>query len=126
MPMPATVAVKDPEFREIQGMYEALLAAGGPYNVQLSGGEPTVREDLPEIISLGRSMGFDFIQLNSNGLRLAREPDYVKRLKEAGLSCVFLQFDGLEDEIYRETQGAASGPRESNGLWPIAGNTNWG
>ncbi len=61
----------DPDFREIQGMYQALLAAGGPYNVQLSGGEPTVREDLAEIISLGRSMGFDFIQLNTNGLRLA-------------------------------------------------------
>jgi uncharacterized radical SAM superfamily Fe-S cluster-containing enzyme len=95
----------DPDLRGIQGMYQALLAAGGPYNVQLSGGEPTVREDLAEIISLGRSMGFDFIQLNTNGLRLAREPDYVRRLKEAGLSCVFLQFDGLDDEIYEKLRG---------------------
>ncbi len=95
----------DPDLRWIQGMYQALLAAGGPYNVQLSGGEPTVREDLAEIISLGRSMGFDFIQLNTNGLRLAREPDYVRRLKEAGLSCVFLQFDGLDDEIHEKLRG---------------------
>ncbi len=95
----------DPDLRRIQGMYQTLLAAGGPYNIQLSGGEPTVREDLPKIISLGRSMGFDFIQVNTNGLRLAREPDYVRRLKEAGLSCVFLQFDGIDDEIYKKLRG---------------------
>ena len=96
---------EDPDFNAIRDMYEKLLAAGGPYNVQLSGGEPTVREDLAEIISLGRSMGFDFIQLNTNGLRLAGEPAYVRRLKEAGLSCVFLQFDGLEDEIHEKLRG---------------------
>jgi hypothetical protein len=96
---------KDPGLKEIEGMYETLLAAGGPYNVQLSGGEPTVRDDLTEIISLGRSMGFDFIQLNTNGLRLAAEPDYARRLKEAGLSCVFLQFDGLDDKIHEELRG---------------------
>ena len=49
----------DPSFNDIRGMYESLLAAGGPFNVQLSGGEPTLRDDLPEIISLGLSMGFD-------------------------------------------------------------------
>jgi 7,8-dihydro-6-hydroxymethylpterin dimethyltransferase len=95
----------DPDLHQVRRMYEALLAAGGPYNVQLSGGEPTVRDDLPEVVSLGRAMGFDFIQLNSNGLRLAREPEYVKKLKAAGLSCVFLQFDGLEDEIHVKLRG---------------------
>jgi uncharacterized radical SAM superfamily Fe-S cluster-containing enzyme len=95
----------DPDLSEIKGMYEALLAAGGPYNVQLSGGEPTLRDDLAAIVALGRSMGFDFIQLNTNGLRLAREPAYLKKLKEAGLSCVFLQFDGLDDEIYLKLRG---------------------
>jgi len=95
----------DPDFHEIRRMYEALLAACGPCNVQLSGGEPTVREDLPEIIALGRSLGFDFIQLNTNGLRLAREPGYAKKIKEAGLSCVFLQFDGLVDEVFRRLRG---------------------
>ena len=95
----------DPSFNDIREMYESLLAAGGPFNVQLSGGEPTLRDDLPEIISLGLSMGFEFVQLNTNGLRLAREPLYVESLKRAGLSCVFLQFDGLEDEIYEKLRG---------------------
>ena len=96
---------EDPDLGTIKGMYEALLAAGGPFNVQLSGGEPTLRDDLPEIVSLGHSFGFDFIQVNTNGLRLAREPAYVEKLKEAGLSCVFLQFDGLDDDIYLTLRG---------------------
>jgi hypothetical protein len=96
---------KDPDFNVVKSMYERLLAIGGPYNVQLSGGEPTIRDDLPGMVSLGCSMGFDFIQLNTNGLRLAREPGYVERLKEAGLSCVFLQFDGLEDGVYEKLRG---------------------
>jgi uncharacterized radical SAM superfamily Fe-S cluster-containing enzyme len=50
-------------------------------------------------------MGFDFIQLNTNGLRLASDPEYLERLKEAGLSSVFLQFDGTKNEIHRVLRG---------------------
>ncbi|HBF36118.1 MAG TPA: radical SAM protein, partial [Firmicutes bacterium] len=70
-----------------------------------SGGEPTVRDDLPEIIKMAKKMGFPYIQLNTNGLRLAGEPGYAKILKEAGLSSVFMQFDGTKDEIYRQLRG---------------------
>lgn len=95
----------DPEMKEIALWYESLLANGIQCNVQLSGGEPTIRDDLPEIVALGRSMGFEFIQLNTNGLRLARDPSYVQRLKEAGLASVFLQFDGTTEHIYRKLRG---------------------
>jgi uncharacterized radical SAM superfamily Fe-S cluster-containing enzyme len=81
------------------------LDAGGPYNIQLSGGEPTVRDDLPEIAALGRSLGFSFIQVNTNGLRFAEDPSYVAALKEAGVDSAFLQFDGVDDAIYRELRG---------------------
>jgi hypothetical protein len=64
-----------------------------------------LRDDLPEIISMGRSSGFSFIQINTNGLRLAREPSYLKALKDAGLASVFLQFDGMEDSVYRKLRG---------------------
>ncbi|MEG2199401.1 MAG: radical SAM protein, partial [Anaerovorax sp.] len=70
-----------------------------PFNIQLSGGEPTVRQDLPEIIAMGRAKGFDYIQLNTNGKRLAQEEGYGKILKKAGVSVAFLQFDGTEDRI---------------------------
>ncbi len=97
--------LKDWTLQEIAAWFERLLAMGGPYNLQLSGGEPCLRDDLPEIIRLGRSYGFQFFQLNTNGLRLARDPEYLAQLKAAGLSTVFLQFDGTNDAIYNRIRG---------------------
>ncbi len=90
---------------EIEKQYDYLMAHGGPFNIQLSGGEPTVRDDLPGILRLGREKGFSFFQLNTNGLRLAAEKGYAELLKEAGLSTVFLQFDGVSDAVYETLRG---------------------
>ena len=95
----------DPSLEVIKGWYEKLLKGGGPFNIQLSGGEPTLRDDLPEIIALGKSLGFNFIQVNTNGLRFAEDSSFVERCKAAGLSSIFLQFDGTTDEIYRALRG---------------------
>lgn len=95
----------DLSLEEIGHQYDHLMAHGGPYNIQLSGGEPTVRDDLDKIIALGREKGFTFFQLNTNGLRLAEEAGYAEHLAEAGVSTVFLQFDGLDDAIYRMLRG---------------------
>ncbi|AEF94419.1 Radical SAM domain protein [Desulfotomaculum nigrificans CO-1-SRB] len=97
----------DPGMQTIESWFKTILATGGPYNIQISGGEPTLRDDLPEIISLGRSLGFQFIQLNTNGLRLAEDPNFVQKLKDSGLSSVFLQFDGTDDDIYLALRGRA-------------------
>ncbi len=45
------------------------------------------------------------MQLNTNGLRLASEAGYAETLREAGLSSVFLQFDGCSDAIYLALRG---------------------
>ncbi|MDD3826200.1 MAG: radical SAM protein [Anaerolineae bacterium] len=100
-----SAAEPDPDLDVIEGWYRRLLDAGGPFNVQLSGGEPCVRDDLPDIVALGRTLGFDFIQVNTNGLRFARDPEYVRRLRDAGLASVFLQFDGTENCIYETLRG---------------------
>lgn len=98
---------KDLSIEEIEKQYDFLMAHGGPFNIQLSGGEPTVRDDLPAIIKLGYEKGFNFFQLNTNGIRLAADSEYAKELKEAGLCTVFLQFDGLTDEVYIKLRGRA-------------------
>lgn len=90
---------------EISGQYDFLMSRGGPFNIQLSGGEPTVRDDLPEIIKLGISKGFSFFQLNTNGIRLSREAGFAAELKAAGLNTVFLQFDGVTDSVYTALRG---------------------
>ena len=97
----------DPTLGEIDACFTRLLSAGGPFNIQLSGGEPCLRNDLPEIIRLGRSHAFTFFQLNTNGLRIARDRAYLAALKEAGLSTVFLQFDGTRDRIYQTMRGCS-------------------
>jgi uncharacterized radical SAM superfamily Fe-S cluster-containing enzyme len=97
---------QDPDLAALERRFRSILSLAGPCNVQLSGGEPTLRDDLPEIVALGRSLGFGFIQLNTNGLRLARDARYVRRLKEAGLGCVFLQFDGVDDAVHQRIRGA--------------------
>ncbi len=96
----------DPDLSTIRSWYAALYAQAGDVNIQLSGGEPTVREDLPKILALGKEAGFSFLQINTNGLRLgADNGSYAQTLKDAGLACAFVQFDGLDDAIYRHIRG---------------------
>ncbi len=82
-----------------------FLVAKGCKFIQLSGGEPTVRDDLPEIVGAAKEAGATSVQLNSNGLRLGNEPEYTKRLAEAGLDFVFMQFDGVDDKPYQILRG---------------------
>ncbi len=75
--------------------------------LQLSGGEPTLRDDLPELVRYAKEAGCSCVQLNTNGIRLAHEPEYAAQLADAGLDIVFLQFDGTRDEIYESLRGKA-------------------
>jgi uncharacterized radical SAM superfamily Fe-S cluster-containing enzyme len=73
--------------------------------VQFSGGEPTIRDDLPLIVALARAMGFAQIQVATNGLRLAESIDFCRDLVQSGLSTVYLQFDGVTPEPYLANRG---------------------
>ncbi len=95
----------DPDLNIVAMWYRRMLDAGGPFNIQLSGGEPTLRDDLPQIIHMGKEMGFTYFQVNTNGLRLSKDIDYLKELKAAGLNVVYLQFDGTESQIYQTIRG---------------------
>ena len=96
----------DPSLDEMKAAIRDIAAkCGGPL-LQFSGGEPTLRDDLPELVRYAREAGCSYTQVNTNGIRLARDPDYAKRLAEAGLDIVFLQFDGTTDEIFQALRGA--------------------
>ena len=73
--------------------------------LQFSGGEPTVREDLPELIEMSKNLGFPFVMVDSNGLKMAESPEYCRELKKSGLNSVYLQFDGLTPEPYIKARG---------------------
>ena len=53
---------------------EIVRQCGQPL-LQFSGGEPTLRDDLPELIRFAREAGCSYTQVNTNGIRLAREPE---------------------------------------------------
>jgi hypothetical protein len=96
----------DPGIDRIAQMLEFLLDQSGPCPIQLSGGEPTLRDDLPRIVALARKMGFGHIQVNTNGIRLAQDEDYGLALRDAGGSVFFLQFDGVAEDVYTRIRGA--------------------
>jgi uncharacterized radical SAM superfamily Fe-S cluster-containing enzyme len=95
----------DPPLAQLESMLRKLFATQGAVNLQLSGGEPTLRADLAAIVRAARDIGFSFIQLNTNGLRLASEAGYAEELRAAGLASVFLQFDGVSDTVYCALRG---------------------
>ncbi|MCS7120366.1 MAG: radical SAM protein [Candidatus Bathyarchaeota archaeon] len=74
--------------------------------LQYSGGEPTIRDDLPELIKMAKDLGIRHVEVNTNGLKMATSVDYCRKLKEAGMSTVYLQFDGVTPDVYKFTRGA--------------------
>lgn len=100
-------AIEDPSLATIADWFRTARKAAPGANIQLSGGEPSVRDDLPAIVALGRTAGFEFVQLNTNGLRIADDTAYLTALKKAGLASVFLQFDAVDDEVYKRIRGRA-------------------
>lgn len=95
----------DLSLEEITDLLAKVHKVSPDANLQISGGEPTIRPDLHLIVSRAVETGFGFVQLNTNGFLLARDPDLAPRLKEAGLASVFLQFDGMTDTVYHALRG---------------------
>jgi uncharacterized radical SAM superfamily Fe-S cluster-containing enzyme len=92
----------------IERMLDALVASEGePDLVQISGGEPTLHPDFFAILAAVRARPIRHVMINTNGLRIAREPDFVARLAEhkRGLE-VYLQFDSLERDALMNLRGA--------------------
>lgn len=84
---------------DAQWIYGILARLPNRTRIRLVGAEPTVRTDLPEIISMVRKLGHIPIVM-TNGLKLARR-DYVQRLKRAGCRTVYLSMNGgLDDDAY--------------------------
>ncbi len=99
--------VYEPTKEEIVGMLENLRK-NDPVPataLQFSGGEPTIRKDLFELIKKAKEIGFRHVEINTNGIRLAQSVDYCKKLKESGVSTIYLQFDGLTADVYKFIRG---------------------
>ena len=97
---------EEPPLDRLKESVRDIVSQCGSPLLQLSGGEPTLRDDLDQLVRFAKEAGCSYVQLNTNGIRLAKEPDYARRLAEAGLDIVFLQFDGTREETTRILRGA--------------------
>lgn len=99
--------VYEPTAEQVTGMLENLhnnkpVPATA---LQFSGGEPTICNGLFDYVRKAKEIGFKHVEVNTNGVRIAQEPGYAKKLKEAGVSTIYLQFDGLTSDVYKFIRG---------------------
>ncbi len=98
--------VFNPSLAQISEMMDTLRGQSPACGViQFSGGEPTIRKDFFKIAEMARDKGFQHIQVATNGRKLARDPDYPKKLIAADVTTVYLQFDGVTPEPYQALRG---------------------
>ncbi len=96
---------------DIQARVDGVIARKGKIEIlQLSGGEPTLHPQLAELCRWAKAHEkIDFLLINSNGVRFAKDPALCQELGEifhnGGLQ-VYLQFDGLQEAGHKALRGA--------------------
>jgi len=92
----------------VERMLDALVAGEGePDLVQLSGGEPTIHPQFFEILDAVKARPIRHVMINTNGVRIAQDPEFVDRLASyAPRLEVYLQFDSLSDDALMDLRGA--------------------
>ncbi len=75
------------------------MSKNGVKKCTLIGGEPTVYPHLEELIRYGKENGL-FMKIVSNAVLLS-DINYVRRLKEAGLSLIAISIHGITRESYK-------------------------
>ncbi|MDD1767877.1 MAG: radical SAM protein [Methanomassiliicoccales archaeon] len=99
--------VYEPSYEQIVAMLENLRnekPVPCPA-VQFSGGEPTIYPRFFDVIRKAKELGFAQIQIATNGIKIANEEGFIEKATEAGLNTIYLQFDGLKEDIYVSTRG---------------------
>jgi len=86
-------------------MREAIALEGKGVSVQISGGEPTVRKDLGQIVRMCYDAGVGHVEVISNGIRIAKHPEYAKEMKSWGVTSLYLQFDSTDDDDIEVLRG---------------------
>jgi uncharacterized radical SAM superfamily Fe-S cluster-containing enzyme len=96
----------EPDFETVRKMLQALRdERPAPCRiVQFSGGEPTIYPRFLDVLRMAKQMGFSHLQAATNGLKFT-SLEFAQQCKEAGLHTLYLQFDGVCDDIYRRTRG---------------------
>ena len=93
--------VTEPELEELRMMMKNLrdMKPVPAKVLQFAGGEPTESPYFFQAVKMAKEFGFGQIQAAHNGKNMAKW-DFAQKAKEAGLHSIYLQFDGLTDDVY--------------------------
>ena len=99
------------EFRSLETIERMLDAVvrneGEPDVVQISGGEPTLHPEFFAVLDMAKARPIRHLMLNTNGVRIARDPAFVDRLAAYMPDFeVYLQFDSFERDALVSLRGA--------------------
>ncbi len=98
---------KTRSLKEIESMLQTLLESEQqPDLVQISGGEPTLHPEIITIIKRLKDSPIRHLMLNTNGIRIANDPQFVSQLAsiKTGFE-VYLQFDSLNADALKNLRG---------------------
>ncbi|MEM9985124.1 MAG: radical SAM protein [Bacteroidota bacterium] len=103
---------------EVKKMLDVIVKnEGEPDVVQISGGEPTLHPQFFEILDYAKSLPIKHLMLNTNGIRIAKDREFVKRLKGYMPDFeIYLQFDSFEDQVLQTIRGAKLSPIRKQAL----------
>lgn len=78
-----------------------------PDVIQISGGEPTLHPHFFEILDYAKTLPIKHLMVNTNGIEIAKDLEFVKRLKSYSPDFeIYLQFDSFEEEALVSLRGA--------------------
>ena len=86
---------------DMSRMLEAIRKFPNKVTIRIIGAEPTMRRDLPEMITKIRDTTRHRVTLLTNGLKLARR-HYVQELKDSGLKNLYLSMNGVDNDDWYE------------------------
>jgi uncharacterized radical SAM superfamily Fe-S cluster-containing enzyme len=96
----ASGSVYEPSLEEIRKLIDQARNERpmGSKAIQITGGEPTIRDDILDIVRISKEAGFSHIQVNTNGMKLAESVEFCQQLKDAKVNTIYMSFDGVTKE----------------------------
>lgn len=110
---PTCYAMSSPHYgrhrtlEEVERMLDIIVEnEGQPDVVQISGGEPTVHPQFFEILDIAKRKPIRHLMVNTNGIRIAKDFEFVKRLAAYMPDFeIYLQFDSFRPEVLKSLRG---------------------
>ena len=97
--LPRAAILSFEELTRLMGIFAEL----GIVKLRITGGEPLLRNDLPQLLGMLRATeGIEDLTLTTNGYLLSQ---FAQPLKDAGLERITISLDSLDDEVFKAMNG---------------------